>query len=247
MPRKLLARAPAANTESATVSAPEPDADELELDARAAAARARATRLRAQAETAAREQDNTSGSGGDDAAIVSGERTEPTPVRPRRLRRPGRRTVAVAVAALIACAALAGNGYLFWHHSEVVKQRQRGAEFAAVARDAVIMMISLNPAKARDDMQRFADSTTGMFKAGILMSAEDAVKALEQSKVSSMGTVQAVAVESMTKDSALVLVTAKAEFAKPGEAKPQSQRVRLAVTVQRENGQLKISRIEFIP
>jgi Mce-associated membrane protein len=96
-------------------------------------------------------------------------------------------------------------------------------------------------------MQRFADDTTGLFKAGILMGAEDAVRAVEQSKVSSKGAVQAVAVQSMTEDSAIVLVAAKTEFTKPGQAKPDSRSSRLVVSVQRDGGQLKVSRIEFVP
>ena len=155
--------------------------------------------------------------------------------------------MATAAAVVVICASLAASGYLVWHHRASVQRSQRAAEFAAAARDGVVMMMSIDPNKARDDMQRFADDTTGLFKAGILMSAEDAVKALEQSKVSSKGTVQAVAVESMTDDSAIVLVAAKSEFTKPGQAKPDSRSLRLVVNVQRDGGQLKISRVEFVP
>jgi Mce-associated membrane protein len=109
------------------------------------------------------------------------------------------------------------------------------------------MMMSIDPSKARDDMQRFADDTTGLFKAGILLGAEDAVKAIEQSKVASKGAVHSVAVESMTEDSAVVLIAAKSEFTKPGEAKPESRSLRLVVSLQRDGGQLKVSRIEFVP
>ncbi|MDR3658656.1 MAG: hypothetical protein P4L48_24320 [Mycobacterium sp.] len=154
--------------------------------------------------------------------------------------------MATAAAVVVICASLAASGYLVWHHRGVVQRSQRAAEFAAAARAGVVMMMSIDPNKARDDMQRFADDTTGLFKAGILMGAEDAVKALEQSKVSSKGSVQAAAVESMTEDSATVLVAAKSEFTKPGQAKPDSRSLRLVVSVQRDGGQLKISRVEFV-
>ncbi|MGO8772456.1 MAG: hypothetical protein ACLQIK_14985 [Mycobacterium sp.] len=154
--------------------------------------------------------------------------------------------MATAAAVVVICASLAASGYLVWHHRCVVQRSQRAAEFAAAARAGVVMMMSIDPNKARDDMQRFADDTTGLFKAGILMGAEDAVKALEQSKVSSKGSVQAAAVESMTEDSATVLVAAKSEFTKPGQAKPDSRSLRLVVSVQRDGGQLKISRVEFV-
>lgn len=96
-------------------------------------------------------------------------------------------------------------------------------------------------------MQRFADQTTGQFKAGVLMGAEDMVRALEQSKVVAKAAVQAVGVQSMTEDSAVVLVAAKSEITKTDQAKPETRTWRLVVDVEREGGQLKISKIEFVP
>jgi Mce-associated membrane protein len=233
------------------------DADEIaQAETRAEAARARAIRLRQQAEAASTDHGNRSSvqetDGERDVSVAfAEEEAESAPSRRRRLHRPlrlsGRKALAAAAAVVFICATLTASGYLAWHHHKVVQQRQRTAEFAAAARNAVVTMMSLDPRTARDDMQRFADNTTGLFKAGILMGAEDAVKALEQSKVSSKGAVQAAAVESMTEDSAIVLVAAKSEFTKPGQAKPESRTLRLVVDVQRDGGQLKISRIEFVP
>ena len=127
------------------------------------------------------------------------------------------------------------------------QERQRTAEFSAAARDAIVTMLTVNATTARADVQRFVDDTTGQFKVGILLSAEDFVKAVEQSKGSTKGSVQAVAVQSMTDDSAIVLVAAKSEVTKPGEAKPESRSMRIVVNVQRDGGQLRISRVEFVP
>jgi len=54
-----------------------------------------------------------------------------------------------------------------WHHRIVGQQRERSAEFATTARDAVTAMMSIDPSKAREDMQRFSDTTTGIFKASV--------------------------------------------------------------------------------
>jgi Mce-associated membrane protein len=238
---------------SAPASTSVADADELaQAEARAEAARARAIRLRQQAEAVSSDQGNPSGMAETDGerdvgvAFAEGE-AESAPPRRRRLHRPSRKALTAAAAVVFSCATLTASGYLVWQHHNVVQQRQRTAEFATAARNAVMTMMSIDPGKARDDMQRFADDTTGLFKAGILLGAEDAVKAIEQSKVSSKGAVHAVAVESVTKDSAVVLVAAKSEFSKPGQAKPESRSLRLVVSVQRDGGQLKISRIEFVP
>jgi Mce-associated membrane protein len=226
---------------SASPSASAAEADELaQAEARAEAARARAVRLRQQAEAASTVQNGR-------AVPEEADDEAESPQRRRLLHRPSRKALAAAAAVVFSCATLTASGFLVSHHHKVAEEKQRTAEFATAARNAVVMMMSIDPSKARDDMQRFADDTTGLFKAGVLLGAEDAVKAIEQSKVSSKGTVQAAAVDSRTEDSAVVLVAAKSEFTKPGQAKPESRSLRLVVSLQRDGGQLKVSRVEFVP
>jgi len=203
-------------------------------EARAQAARARADRLRQLADAASSESDTRA-------------ETAATPTTRWRPHRPSRRALAVTAAILVIGATLAASGGVAWHHRKVVQQRRHTAEFATAARNAVLTMMSMDPDKARDEMQRFADDTTGLFKAGILMGAEKAITALQQSNVTSKGIVTADAVESATEDSAVVLLVARTEFSRPGQAKPETRSLRLVVTVQRDGGQPKISRVEFVP
>ncbi|MGO9154304.1 hypothetical protein [Mycobacterium sp.] len=230
---------------SAPASIPVAEADELaQAEARAEAARARATLLRQQAEAASRDASS-------DISVPAAEKqADSAPSRwhgLHRLRHPSRQAVALAAAILFSCTTLAASGYVAWYHRHAAQERQRTAEFSAAARDAIVTMLTVNAATARADVQRFVDDTTGQFKVGILISAEDFVKAVEESKGSSKGSVQAVAVQSMTDDSAIVLVAAKSEVTKPGEAKPESRPMRIVVNVQRDGGQLRISRVEFVP
>jgi Mce-associated membrane protein len=231
---------------SAAASASETGADDRETvglhtddlaaaEARAEAARARAHELRRQAQAA--------------SSLGATDDAETDPPRPRRWRprRPGRKALLVAAAIIVSAAASTGSGYLVWHHHQVVQRTQRSAEFATAARKAVLLMMSIDPKKAREDMQRFADETTGQFKAGVLMGGEDMVRALEQSKVVAKAAVQAVGVQSMTEDSAVVLVAAKSEITKADQAKPEVRTWRLVVDVERDGGQLKIAKIEFVP
>ncbi len=233
--------AEALDTDTEAVSDPAPtsatEADDLAaVEARAEAARARAVELRQQAEEVS-----------SDRVDPAGEEAESRRARRWRPHRPGRKAAVVAALLLISCAALTGSGYLMWHHRGVQQQQQRSAEFATAARNAVVTMMSIDPNKARDDLQRFADETTGQFKAGVLMGAEDMVRALEQSKVAAKASVQAVGVQSMTMDSAVVLVAAKSELTKPDQPKPQMRWWRLVVNVERDGGQFKISKVEFVP
>lgn len=220
-------------------------------EARARAARAHATRLRAQAEAAASsdEADRSDGEDKDDERDVSATQGEALAESPsaRRWRRPRRTTAIAAAAILVVCASLTASGLMVWYHRVAGVHRQRAAEFTDEARNAVLTLMSIDADKAREEMQRFADETTGPFKVGILMGAEDLVKAVEQSKAASKGTVKAVGLESMTTDSAIVLVAVKSEVTKPGQAKPELLSSRIIVTVERDAGQLKVSRIEFVP
>jgi Mce-associated membrane protein len=211
-----------------------------QIEARAEAARARATQLRQQAEAAS--SDRVDRSGPEEAPVG-----QSAPTGRRRLRRPSRKALIVIAGLVVICGSLATSGLAVWHHHNVAQQRQRSADFATTARDGVVAMMSIRADKARDDMQHFADRTTGTFKASVLMGANDVVGDLEKSKVSTTATVQAVAVQSMTNDSAVVLVAAKSEITKPDQAKPQSRSWRVAVTVERDGGQLKISKVEFVP
>jgi len=219
------------------------ETDELaEAEARAIRARARAEALRRQAE-AADQGDQPA------AAATAVADSDVAASRPRRRPRLWNRKVlaGVAAAVTVACASLTASGYLLWHHHNVEQQRRRAAEFSAAARAAIVAMISIDAKTARADWQRFADDTMGQFKAMVLIGGEDVVKSVEQAKMSSKGSVEKAAVQSMTNDSAVVLVAAKIELSKAGQAKPQSQTTRMVVTVEKDGGQVKVSRVEAVP
>lgn len=167
---------------------------------------------------------------------------------PRRwLRRPGRMTLALGAAVVLMCIALGASGYVVQYHRTAVAQRQRAAEFVAAARQDVVFLMSIDAGRARDDVQRIIDDATGPLKAGLLLEAEDLVKAVEQSRVSTKVDVKAVAVESMTDDSATVLVAAKAEVVNPDKSKPPPRSWRVIATIQRDGDRFKLSRADLLP
>lgn len=166
-----------------------------------------------------------------------------------RLRRPKWSTLAASLAIIVTLVALAGSGYMIKEHRDAVQQRQRAAEFVAAARQGVITLTSLDFNNAKQGVQRIVENSTGSFKDDFLKMADDFTKVVEQSKVVSQGTVQAAAVEldSMTKDSAVVLVASTSEVTNAAGAKQDPRNYRLIVTVTRDGGQLKISKVEFVP
>ncbi|ORW71831.1 hypothetical protein AWC23_13635 [Mycobacterium saskatchewanense] len=180
------------------------------------------------------------------------EASAPSPRRRRfagRLRRPRRSTVGATVAILVIVAALAGSGYMIKRHEDAVRRHQRVAEFAAAARQGVVTLTSLDFNNAKQGVQRILENSTGTFKDDFLKMADDFTKVVEQSKVVSQGSVQAAAVDldTMTNDSAVVLVASTSEVTNAAGAKQDPRNYRLIVTVARDGGQLKVAKVEFVP
>ena len=248
----------------------EAEAAEAEALAAAARARARAIRLRRQAETtepAIPEDvdptgvtDTETDTGADSAEVDAVDTTEvdaeidAEPVaeqvsaaKGRRFRRPGWTTVAAGIAVLCTCALLAASAYMTWHHRQAVGEQQRAAEFAAAARQIVVTLMSIDSTKAKDDVQRIIDSSTGQFRDDFQSAADDFIKVSQDAKVSTKATVQGAAVESMTDDSAVVLVAARSTVTNAAGANEEPRSWRLSVNLARDGGQIKMSSLEFVP
>jgi Mce-associated membrane protein len=227
-----------------------------QAEARAEIARVRAIRLSRDAESASSGQPDTiQAADAEDIDRATVDANEPTvqhgSARSVRvvamLRGPGRKTLAVGAAFVLIFVSLAVSGYVVQHHHRATDERDRAAEFAAAARQGVTALMSIDSDKARDGVQRIIDDSTGPFKTGVLLGKDDLVKAVEDSKVSTRVAVKAVAVESMTDDSAVVLVATRAEVANPDKSKPPPRSWRVVMTIQRDGGKLKIAKAESLP
>jgi Mce-associated membrane protein len=170
------------------------------------------------------------------------EQAEEVPPR-RRLRT----LLAAGSAALLIVALLGISAAIMWHHHGVQTNRQRAAEFTAAARLGVVNMTSLDFNNAKEGVQRILDSSTGEFKADFNTRATDFVKVVQDSKVVTKGTVNLTAVQSMSEDSAVVLVAATSEVTNSAGAKNDPRAWRLKVTVNRDGGVLKMAKVEFVP
>lgn len=242
----------------------EAEAAEAEALAAAARARARAIRLRReaqeQAETAETEAADTVETDADETDADVAEETaaeetadedviaEPAASR-RRLRMPRIRwkIVAGVLAVLLTLAFAAASGYMVWQHRLTQQEQQTRAEFAAAGRQAVVTLMSLDFNHAKEDVQRIIDNSTGQFKTDFETQAADFVKVAQDSKVVTEVTVNSVAVDSMSDDQAVVLVAASSRVTNDAGAKQEPRSWRLSVNLQRENGQIKMSKVEFVP
>ncbi len=218
-------------------------------EARAGAARARATELRRQAEAGSSDRSDTAAVEAD--AEDTAAEAKPAPARSRRwrlprLHRPGRKRAGVGVAAVLISASLLATAYMAWQHHTLAHEDKRAAEFAAAARHEVELMMSIDPDHAQENLQRLIDDTTGALQSQLRVTSTYLVKDAQDAKVTTKATVQDVAVESMTKDSAVVLVVAKSDTTNPDKSKRPPAFWRLSVNINRDGGQLKMSKVDFV-
>lgn len=250
----------------------EAEAAEAEALANAARARARALKLRRQAEasaasartpTAAEPADETTEESvtaettraevpediAEDVPDDGPEDAGAEPARRRRVQLPRIRLKVVSAALVILCTLglLGVSGYMMWQHHEVAAERQRSAEFAAAAEQGVVTLMSLDFNHAADDVKRIVDNATGDFKKDFEGATEDFTKVAQDSKVITTATVNAAAVQSMTNDTATVLVSATTHVSNAAGKDQPPRAWRLFVDVARDGGQIKLAKVEFVP
>lgn len=229
-------------------SAEEAEAEAAAAEARAVAASARALAIRRRREAESlpdgHEHAEIDAARGGEADAAGGATTRPGPL----WRRLSWRAILVNCVALASAAALlAATGYMVWQDRRLSEQRHREAEFAAAARQGVVNLMSLDFNRAKDDVQRIIDSSTGAFKSDFQATAGDLATSARNAKAVSNTTVNATAVESMNPDSAVVLVAATSTLTNAGGAKDEKRSWRLSVTVSRDGAQLKIAKVDFVP
>ena len=248
----------------------EAEAAEAEAVAAAARARARALRLRREAEAAEaaeaakaaetvaapEQEDDTEKDNKDEAeeadSDAAAEDVKEQPVRERpgvriRIPLPTWKGIAATIAVLLIAALLGVSGWMYLGHRQVQAQQQHRAEFEAAARQGVVTLMSLDYNKAKEDVQRIIDNSTGQFKTDFQNTADDFVKVATESKAVTETNVTATAVESMTKDTATVLVAASSRVTNAAGAKQEPRAWRLSVNLARDGGQLKLAKVEFVP
>jgi Mce-associated membrane protein len=220
-------------TTEAPASLAEAEEEVARAEARAEAARARAEELRRQAQS----------------DVV--DETGPATARPRRwrlprVRRPGRKAMGIATATSLTCASLAVTAYMLWQHLSLMREHRHTAEFAAAARSGVEMMMSIDPDHAKENVQRTIDNTTGALKSQLEATSTYMVKNAQDAKVTTKATVQDAAVESMTNNSAVVLILARSDTTNPDKSKRPPVFWRLSINVERDGDQLKMSKVDFV-
>lgn len=172
------------------------------------------------------------------------------PRRPTGWRRwvPSKSAIAALAAIALVIGFVAASTYMVLQHGDATQSRKREAEFVAGAKQGVVSMISLDFTKAKADVQRVIDNSTGQFRDEFQQRAKDFIAVVEQSKAITEGTVNAAAVESVADTSAVVLVAATSRVTNSPPGKDEPPKIwRLRVTVADEGGKYKMSKVEYVP
>ena len=198
-------------------------ADAAEAAERAAHARARADALKQAAKVPARERMRW------------------------RIGRPRWRYAAV-IAALLCAAALFGASALMVKQQHEAQANDRlKAEYTAAARQVVVTLMSIDTNDPQGSVQRILDNSTGEFRSEFEGAAADFIRMAEDAKVTTKATATAAAVETMTADSAVVLVSASSTVSNTEGADEAPRNWRLTVDLQRDGDQIKMAKVEFVP
>jgi Mce-associated membrane protein len=148
---------------------------------------------------------------------------------------------------LLLCAVAAASGLMLWHHEQVVRQHARDAEFVRAAESGVVALLSIDHNHAKADVERIIAASTGTFRDDFSRDADSWVKTAEDSKTVTKGSISAAALENVTGDSAVVLLTASSKVTNANGAQEDPRAWRMSVTVVRDGDQLKMSNVEFVP
>jgi len=154
--------------------------------------------------------------------------------------------VGIATATALICVSLLATAYMAWQHFTLIREHRHAAEFAAAARRGVEMMMSIDPDHAQENVQRTIDVMTGALKSQLEATSTYMVKSAQDAKVTTKATAEDAAVESMTDNSAVVLVVAKSDTTNPDKSKRPPVFWRLSVNIDRDGSQLKMSKIDFV-
>jgi Mce-associated membrane protein len=224
----------------------EAEAEALAAEARADAAHARAAELRRQLDATDVADVPASDIPATPPPMPPAPPPSPPPPPPAGLLR----TVTVAVTTLLTAGLLGATGYMVWQHQKAAELRRSAAEFTAAARQDVINLMSMDYTRAQESVQRVLDNSTGKFRANFDETADEFVKALQDEKIVTTATINDAAVEldSMTDESAVVMVsaTSRREGRQAPKEQQQPQVWRVLLTLERDGDQIKMSDVEFV-
>jgi Mce-associated membrane protein len=157
------------------------------------------------------------------------------------------RNGAVAGTALLIGAGLTLTALMLGNHAQVAADRAQDRASVEAARNGVMALLSIDHTRAKQDVQRVLDLSTGRFREDFASDADDFVKTAIDSQAVTKGSVSVAALQSVRDDSGVVLVAASSKVTNASGAKEDTRPWRMRVTVTRDGDIWKMSDVEFVP
>jgi Mce-associated membrane protein len=190
--------------------------------------------------------------GCDTAADAVAAQRDLTPKGAGGPQRKPRRKMSAAWAAALICvvtvAALAGLlGWLGFRAHQARTAQDHRELFLQVGRQAAVNLTTIDWQHAEADVQRVVDGATGSFRADFAARSQPFIDVVKQSKSTTVGTISEAGLESVSANSAqvLVAVSVKTSNSAAPQQVPRSWRMRIAV--EGVGDQAKVSNVEFVP
>lgn len=155
------------------------------------------------------------------------------------------RPAVCSVLAIISVLAMLGSWLSYrWHQSD--SDRRQRSEYLSAAQHIAINLTTIDHAHAESDVQRIVDSATGTFRDEFQQRAKPFVDVVRQSQSTSVGSVTAAGLESMSGDhaEALVAMSVTTSIRNVPESVPRLWRMR--IELQKITEGVRVSNVEFV-
>lgn len=180
----------------------------------------------------------------DGLVVDDDEALDATPSRKSRIPTP---RFALAASLLIVTALTSLAGWLGFQAYQSHQVQIAHAQYLQMARLGAVNLTTIDWQHADADIQRILDSATGTFYDDFAKRSQPFIDVVKQAKSTSVGTVTAAGLESVTDNSAQVLVAMNVKTTNAGSQDPTPRSWRMRIDVQKVGNDVKVSNVEFVP
>jgi Mce-associated membrane protein len=192
-------------------------------------------------------QDHAIGEAENGAGVDASPSTA-SPSKPPRASRSHRQmpmAVTISLLTMLVLGGLAGWNTLRAGRSESV-QHQRDV-FLQAGRQAALDLTTMSYTDVDAGMQRILESSTGAFHDDFRQRSKPLADVIKRTQSRTEGTIAAAGLESVTGDSAQVIVAVSVKTADQSAAEGPPRMWRMRIGIQQIGGQAKVSNVAFVP
>jgi Mce-associated membrane protein len=168
---------------------------------------------------------------------------EAAPTKPR-----GSHVQLATIAGLVLVLVLGGlTGWLGHLANESHQAGEQRNLVLQVGRQGALNLTTIDWQHADTDVQRILDSATGTFYDDFQKRSAPFIEVVKQAQSKSVGNITEAGLESESQSEAQVLVAVTVNTTNAGAPEQQPRSWRMRISVQKVNGEAKVSKVEFVP